>query len=309
MVLAFLVLVASVAALAVSADRFVESAAGIAARLGAAPIVIGAVVIGFGTSVPEAIASSLAAAQGNIDVAVGNVLGSNAANLSLVLAVAAFFAVIPLVWAELRREFILMFVVWGWFAFAILDGRLARYEGLIALVLAVAAVSYTVFSPSPSADLDELEETSRSPFALGGLTLFWLGALALSAHFLVWSSLDIASTFGLSGGFAGAALVAVGTSLPEVFTAASAARRHDYGLLAGNVIGSNLFNAGFVGGIATLVGPGVFSSTLALGVNGVAFAIGAAVLLIALTVGKVQRWHALGLLAAFAGFLAVAAST
>lgn len=248
--------------LARAADEMVVGAARLATAFRVSPVVVGAVVVGFGTSAPEMLVSALAAAQGSIDIAVGNVLGSNVANLTLVLGVAAAINVISLQSSTLRREAPL--AVGGAILFALfVQGGLNRVEGAVLLV-ALAGSLWLIMRAARSqgdsalaADVEELVDGTviRTRTELWRTAIGLVGTL-VGAQLLVEGATGFAGEAGLAEGFVGVSLVALGTSLPELVTAVAAARRREDDLVVGNLLGSNLFNSLAVGGIAALAGPG-----------------------------------------------------
>ncbi len=255
--------------LTIAADHFVAGAARIAAFYKVSPVVIGAVLIGFGTSAPEMVVSGIAAAQDDLDIGVGNIIGSNVANISLVLAAAAVVRVIPVDSATLRRE--LPISVASVIVFALLvQGEITRFEGAL---LAALIFTFLVFVLRSSAGTDSTFDDDVSDLvgddpievwkeafrALAGL-VFVVG----SSYFIVDGAERVAEALDLSGGFVGFTLVALGTSAPELVTSVQAARQGETELLVGNLLGSNVFNSLAVGGIIGLVGPGpVLDTTLA----------------------------------------------
>ena len=262
MLLPVLGIVAGLVLLTAAADWFVVGAVRLAARLRLSPVVIGAVVIGFGTSAPEMVVSGLAAGQGQLDIAVGNVIGSNIANLSLVLGAAALVTTVTVAGRTLRREVPL--VLAATVAYALLvQGGLSRLEGAVLLVAAVAAVVGILVSSRGGGD-DELtheveEFLTDAPVDLwreSGRTLAGLLGTLGAAQVLVLSATTMADRLGLAEGFVGLTIVAIGTSLPELATALQAARKDETDLIVGNLLGSNLFNSLAVGGVAALAGPG-----------------------------------------------------
>jgi cation:H+ antiporter len=255
--------------LGVSADQFVKGAARLAVIWRVAPVVVGAVIIGFGTSAPEMVVSGLAAGRGDLDLGVGNIIGSNVANLSLVLGAATIVTAIPVKSATLRREAPLSVASVVVFALFV-QGEINRWEGALLAVLLVAAmvmVLGTARREDPLADDivelvgDERDLSIRTEVmrTLGGLVF-----VVASATFLVEGAQRIAEALDLTGGFVGFTLVGVGTSAPELVTAVAAARQREAELLVGNLLGSNVFNSLAVGGVIGVVGPGpVLDSTLA----------------------------------------------
>ena len=248
--------------LSLAADQFVRGAARLAVVLRMAPIVVGAIVVGFGTSAPEMLVSGVAAANGRLDIGVGNIIGSNVANISLVLGAASFVAVVPVSRSVIRRDAAVSVAAVGIFALVV-QGELGRLEGVL-LVVALGAWFVLVLrgarTSGSEADMEDLSElVGEDPPALGIETLRTVVSLALvagSAYILVEGAERVADALNLSGGFVGYTMVAVGTSAPELVTAVAAARQRETELLVGNLLGSNVFNSLAVGGVIGLVGPG-----------------------------------------------------
>ena len=256
-----LLTIVGLAVLVRAADVFVDGAAGLSRRFGVSPVVVGAVVIGLGTSLPELLVSVLAAADGDASLGVGNIVGSNIANLSLVLAVAALVAPMAIQSSIVRREAPLSFLAVSAFALALQGGGLQRWEGVLLLVGLVVVLFVTMRSAGRSGNEELAEEVEEvldtgSTRRLVVLTVVGLLGTALGAQLLVDGAIGVATEAGLSEGFVGLTLVAVGTSLPELVTAVQAARRGEDELIVGNVLGSNVFNSLLVGGAVALVGPG-----------------------------------------------------
>lgn len=284
-----LAVVAGLALLAYSADHLVVGASRVADRLGVPPLVVGVVVIGFGTSAPELLVSGLAAAGGAADVGVGNVVGSNLANLTLVLGVAALVGPLAVRSTVVRREVPLALAASALFALLLQDG-LDRRDGAVLLVAMAGALALllrwtardrrasddgnlvpSVLEPAgPDPELaeevvellqagtDGVAPASSAPGVRreGLRSAAGLVGTLVGAQLLVWGAIGIAEATGLSGGFVGVTIVAVGTSLPELLTAAQAARRGQSDLVVGNLLGSNIFNALMVGGLVALLAPG-----------------------------------------------------
>jgi cation:H+ antiporter len=260
MLLGFVFALGGLVVLTVASDQFVKGAARLAVIFRVAPIIVGAVVIGFGTSAPEMVVSGLAAVDGNLDIGVGNVIGSNVANISLVLAAASFVTVIPVGSETVRREAPVSVASVMVFA-GLVQGELNRWEaGILAFLLAVVLVSIlrTPRGVDPLAgDVEELVGDEEHSVGREGVRTFvGLVVVAASAWFIVEGATRIADELELSGGFVGFTLVAVGTSAPELVTAIAAARQGETDLLIGNLLGSNVFNSLAVGGVIGLVGPG-----------------------------------------------------
>lgn len=283
---ALLVLV-GLGVLARGADAFVVAAARLAVTLRLSPVVIGAVVVGFGTGAPELLVSSSAAASGSLDIAAGNIVGSNLANLTLVLGVAGMIARPGTVPRVIRREAPLSLATVALFALVLQNG-LTRVEGFVLLAALVVALALmlrgTEQAPEDlalaveAAAVDELIEQVEEFVEEAGedelsdvveastsrdivRAAVGLVATVAGAQLLIGGAKGIASELGLSGGFVGLTLVAIGTSLPELVTAIQSARRNETALLVGNVLGSNVFNSTAVAGTAALIGPGTLTDT------------------------------------------------
>lgn len=261
MLLASLGIVAGLALLTAAADWFVLGAVRVAARLRLSTLVIGAVVIGFGTSAPEMVVSGLAAGQGKLDIAVGNIIGSNVANLSMVLGAAALVTTIGVASSTVRRETPLAIGATVVFALAV-QGGLSRPEGFLLLGGLVALLTWMIRSSRlPDVELSsEVEEfLTDAPVRMGrevGRTLIGLVGTLAAAQVLVQSATALAAGIGLEEGFVGLTIVAIGTSLPELATSLQAARKDETDLVVGNLLGSNIFNSLGVAGVAALAGPG-----------------------------------------------------
>ena len=255
--------VVGLALLTVAADQFVIGAARVAARLRLSPIVIGAVVIGFGTSAPEMVVSGLAASQGSLGIAVGNVIGSNVANLTLVMGTAAMVVPLTVASTSIRREAPLALIATFAFAAAVVVG-LRPAVGVVLLVALAVALTLVVRGGRADGNEELVGEVGEflgeDESGLGreiGRTVVGLLLVLAAAQILVESATFIAAEIGLDEGFVGLTIVAIGTSLPELATSLQAARKNETDLIIGNLLGSNVFNSLAVGGIAALVGDGM----------------------------------------------------
>jgi cation:H+ antiporter len=305
MLLPLLGAIAGLALLTYAADQFVIGAARTATALRLSAVVIGAVVIGFGTSAPEMVVSGLAAGRGSLDIAVGNIVGSNVANLTLVLGAAALVTPIVVHSPILKREAPLSLGVTLVFAVLVQSG-LSRTDAIVLGLLLLAALSVILVAARTA---DEVMSGEVEEFLTDGpisrrkeivrTVLGLLGTLA-AAQLLVVSATEIAAGLGLSEGFIGLTVVAIGTSLPELATALQAARKAETDLIIGNLLGSNLFNSGGVAAVAGFVGPGPlddptivgFATLLMVGVS-----LGATLFMI--TGKQVVRWEGALLLTAY----------
>lgn len=260
-------LVAGLALLTYASDQFVLGAARVAVVLRLSTVVIGAVVIGFGTSAPEMLVSGIAAGSGSLDIAVGNIIGSNVANLALVLGISAMVVPITVASTTLRREAPLSLASVLVYA-GLVQGGLNRLEGVVLGVLLVASLTLVLVAARRGDDdelagevdeyLDDDDMEPRREWVRTGLGL--LGTLA-AAQILVVCATGLAEQLGLGEGFIGLTIVAIGTSLPELATSLQAVRKDETDLIVGNLLGSNLFNSLAVGAVAALAGPGPVQDT------------------------------------------------
>ena len=244
-----------------AADLFVDGAAAVATAAKLSPVVVGAVVVGFGTSAPELLVSGLAASGGDVDVGLGNIVGSNVANVSLVLGFAALVTPILVTRSVLVREAPVSVASVALFAFFTIGG-FAVWEGIVMLLVLVGVLAWIVFGGNEDS-VEELEvDDERGMGQSMGLTLCGLVGTVLGAQLMVWGAVAIAESLGLSGGFVGFTLIALGTSLPELVTAFAAARKGETELILGNLLGSNMFNSLAVGGAVAILGAGEFADRI-----------------------------------------------
>ena len=244
------------------ADRLVAGAAATARNLGVSPLVIGLTIVAFGTSAPELVVSAMAAFQGNPGLAVGNAIGSNIANIGLILGVTALIYPLRVESEILKREYpLLMLIMIGSFIMAA-DLIYDRTEGWLMLAGLTALVIWMVRfglrrgPQDPLAEEFEAEIPSDMPMRIAVMWLLvGLVILPLSSHFLVEGAVSIAQSLEVSDAVIGLTIVAFGTSLPELAAALTSALRKEDDLAIGTVIGSNMFNILGVLGIAASVSP------------------------------------------------------
>lgn len=254
-----LAMAAGLGLLIVGAQLFVSGAAATARNLGVSTLIVGLTVVGFGTSAPELLVSATAASEGATGLAVGNAVGSNIANIGLVLGLSALFAPIAVRSNVLRREFPLLFAVMLVAVLLLLDHRLDRSDGWI-LIAGLGVFLYWVVSlglrdrsDALGAEVDaELGPPRSMPRALFGVAV-GLGILLLGSRLLVWGAVNTAQAVGVTDLVIGLTVVAVGTSLPEAATAVVSVLKGEHDIALGNAIGSNMFNLLGVLGIAGAV--------------------------------------------------------
>lgn len=262
MTLAILAIIGGFALLVWSADRFVEGAAATAKHAGMPPLLIGMLIVGFGTSAPEMVVSAMAALDGNPNLALGNVLGSNIVNTGLILGVTALVVPITVHSRVVRRELPLLLAI-GLVAGALLwDGGLSRPESLLLLAGFFGLIAWTLYvalnnrEDVLTGEMDRELATQSMPL---GRALFWLAAglvlLVVSSRILVWGAVEIAQALGVSDLVIGLTIVALGTSLPELAASVIAARKGEHEIAIGNLVGSNMFNLLAVLGIAGVIAP------------------------------------------------------
>lgn len=245
-----------------SAEKFIDGAASTSKWLGLSPLLIGMLVIGFGTSAPEMMVSVLAAWQGNPGLAVGNAYGSNIANIGLVLGFIALLAPLAVHSSVVRKEMPILLAVMLATGVVLSDGVISRFEASLMLVALLIFVTVSVLqSRKQEGDslAGEVDETlSQKPMGRGK-AIFWtlmgLVLLVVSSRLLVWGAVEIAQAFGVSDLIIGLTVVAIGTSLPEFASSISALRRKEHDMVVGNVVGSNLFNSLAVVGLAGVIMP------------------------------------------------------
>jgi cation:H+ antiporter len=259
---AILAIVGGFVLLVWSADRFVEGAAATAGHAGMPSLLIGMVIVGFGTSAPEMVVSAMAALEGKPDLALGNALGSNIVNTGLVLGVTAVVAPIAVHSKIIRRELPLLFGIGLASGLLFWGGALTRLESLLLLAGFFGLIGWSVVAalrghgdPLEAETVQQLESHAMRP----GAAVFWLLAglvlLVVSSRILVWGAVTVAETLGVSDLVIGLTIVALGTSLPELAASVMAARKGEHDIAIGNLVGSNMFNLLAVVGIAGVITP------------------------------------------------------
>jgi cation:H+ antiporter len=255
-------LIAGLLLLIWGADRFVHGAAATGRNLGVAPLLIGLTIVAFATSAPEILVAIVAAARGETDLAVGNAIGSNIANIGLVLGTVAIIKPIEMTSATLRREMPALLAVSLLTVSLFLDSYLSRVDGFVLMTGLVIVMVWLVrigvrSSASDTLTADYEAEIPRDMSMRAAIIWLVIGlaTLLFGAEFLVDASLEIARALGVSELVIGILLVAVATSLPELAVSLVSALKGEYGLALGNIVGSNTFNSLAVIGIAAIIQP------------------------------------------------------
>ena len=264
----YVLLIAGFAALIKGADYFVDGASGIAKFFKIPSILIGLTIVAFGTSAPEAAVSISAAMKGNNGIAFGNVIGSNIFNISVILGITALILPLDVNKQTMRKEIPLTLL--AGVALLVLSADvflkgsqsmwLDRGDGAILILFFIVFVYYIIEAGLNSKDTHEnyMPENEDETPKLGLNLIYTLGGLAailVGGNWVVNSSIDIATSFGISQTIIGLTIVAVGTSLPELITSITAARKKNTDIAIGNIVGSNIFNIFFILGASALISP------------------------------------------------------
>ena len=292
-----------------SADRFVDGAVATALHAGMPTLLIGMVIIGFGTSVPEMVVSAFSAAQGNPGLALGNAYGSNITNIALILGLTALINPIEVKSSILRKELPILVAVTLLAVSQLVDGRISRSDAWVLLGVFAVVIGWSIWQglqhrqDSLEADMDVTLEVVPMPLKRALTWLFFgILLLLLSSRVLVWGAVEIARAFGLSDLLIGLTVVALGTSLPELASALAATRKGEHDLALGNVLGSNLFNTLAVVGIAGAIDPMRVPPEVLWRDSAVMGGLTLALFVVGIGVrgpGRINRWEGAGLLAVY----------
>ena len=296
----FLLLTVGFVMLVKGSDWFVDGAAGIAARFHIPQIIIGLTIVAMGTSAPEAAVSITAAMGGSADITVGNIVGSNILNVLVILGLAS--AIVPIAVGKSTQKidapFMIaisaIFLALGW------DGTITRLDGIILLVLFAAYIGYMI---REALRANEEGDTVKD-MKVWQMILATVGGLALvvwGADVAVDAATELATIFGMSERFIGLTVVALGTSLPELFTSVTAARKGNADIAIGNIVGSNIFNILFVVGLSSMIINVPFAPNFRIDM---AVAVAASLFLwvASLKQKKLVRWHGFVMLAGYVGY-------
>ena len=299
-ILQFLLLTVGFVMLVKGSDWFVDGAAGIAAKFHIPQIIIGLTIVAMGTSAPEAAVSITAAMGGSADITVGNIVGSNILNVLVILGLAS--VIIPIAVGKSTQKidapFMIaisaIFLALGW------DGTITRLDGFVLLVLFASYIGYMIWEALHSDEEgDEIKEMPVWKMLLS--TVIGLALVVWGADVAVGAATELATIFGMSERFIGLTVVALGTSLPELFTSVTAARKGNADIAIGNIVGSNIFNILFVVGLSSMVINVPFASNFRIDM---AVAIAAALFMwvASLKQKKLVRWHGFVMLAGYVAY-------
>ncbi|MFC0633678.1 calcium/sodium antiporter [Brevundimonas balnearis] len=308
----YLMLALGLVLLTVGGDTLVRGASTAAKSLGVSPLLIGLTLVGFGTSTPELVTSLTAALAGSPGIAVGNVVGSNTANILLILGLTALIAPIAVDRTAFRRDGWMLVIAAVVCAAAVLAARIGPIWGaaMVAMLLAYLVVAWLGERNAVDPERDKYEHIAEDAPKSGGGLLVGLGLAVLGialtiggANLLVSNAIVIARDFGVSDAVIGVTVVAVGTSLPEMVTSVVAAMKRHADVALGNVVGSNIFNVLFILGVTSMVQPIQVPAEIARLDIWVMLAATALLVVFVRTGMKIVRWEGLALLAAYAAYI------
>lgn len=303
--LQILLLVVGFALLIKGADWFVDGSSGIATKFGIPQLVIGLTIVAMGTSAPEAAVSISAALKGNADITIGNIVGSNILNILIILGISSVIVPIAVAPSTIKIETPFMLVITGIMLLLGLDGTISLIDGIIFLALFVTYLVYLFMMAKKDKDKQQEEEGKSLSipkaiiFAIVGLAMIVLGS-----NVTVDAATAIAQAIGLSERFIGLTIVALGTSLPELFTSVAAARKGNADIAIGNIVGSNIFNILFVIGISALIVPVPFASNFIFD-SIVAIIAGVILLACCIKTKELRRWAGILMLLGYAVYFAI----
>lgn len=303
MLIQVLLLIAGFILLVKGADWFVDGASAIAEKLKIPQLIIGLTIVAMGTSAPEAAVSISAALKGNADITIGNIVGSNIMNILIILGLSAAITPIAVEQSTIRRDMpfllgiSLLLIMQGW------DGSITRFDGLIMLVLFAAYLIFLLVKARRQLQQDSINAIQRSFWQIP-LTVIGLAAIVIGSNMAVDAACAIARLLGISERFIGLTIVALGTSLPELFTSVIAARKGNADIAIGNIIGSNVFNILFVVGLSAVIVPVPFAAAFRFD-SVVSIAAAVFLLICCARSSSLKRWHGILMLAGYLAYFMI----
>ena len=281
-------------------DWFVDGASGIATRLRIPQLVIGLTIVAMGTSAPEAAVSISAALKGSADITIGNIVGSNILNILIILGLASAIVPIAVAKSTICVDIPFMLAITGVLLALGWDGSITLVDGLIMLILFAGYLGYMLYMAKKGGeDGEEIKDLKLWQALL--YTVLGLVLIVWGADMAVDAATELARIFGLSERFIGLTVVALGTSLPELFTSVTAARKGNADIAIGNIVGSNIFNILFVVGLSAMIVPVPFTPNFRIDTM-VAIAAGVMLLLCSLRQKKLVRWHGIAMLLGYGAY-------
>lgn len=308
----WLYIVAGLVLLTVGAEGLIRGASSLARRLGLSELLIGVTLVGFGTSTPELVSSVGAALAGSPGVAVGNVVGSNIANILLILGLAALIAPITVGAAGFRRDAPVLAVATLAAIGVSFTGEYGRIVGGVFLIALTGYLAWAYFTEKRAVEAHLLDAPHEKPSPLAQSIAFAVGGLALliaGAKLLVTGAIGVATALNVSEALIGLTVVAVGTSLPELVTSVMASIRGKSDLALGNIVGSNIYNIFGILGATALIHPVAAPMEIVRFDNWVMLAATAALIVFALTRNRIERWEGALLTVSYIAYLAFLAAT
>lgn len=309
----YFLIIAGFALLLFGGESVVRGSVALAQRLGISPLIVGLTIVGFGTSLPEMVVSVNAALVGSPGLAVGNVVGSNIANILLILGVAAIIAPIAVSPGAVKRDLLGMSAVTLVYVGLGMSGQIVFWQGALMLIALMSYIGFTVWHDNKSND--ELAELHREEAAemgtiplrtvsIAGIIIVGLFAVVVGAEWLVTGATTLAMEFGVPEEVIGLTVVAIGTSLPELATSIVAAYRGHSDVCVGNVLGSNLFNLFGITGVTAMFTPLPFSDKIVSFDLWVLLAATALIIPFMLSGRRISRLEGSILLVLYVGFIA-----
>lgn len=242
------------------ADWFVDGASGIAEKFGIPQLIIGLTIVAMGTSAPEAAVSITAAVKGNADITIGNIVGSNILNILIILGISSVITPLMISKSTIFREVPFMIIITLLLLWQGMNGIVGHFEGIILLLIFLAYLGYLFWMAKKGNDAGERVSKKRRLWQAVLGTVAGLIMIVAGSNVAVDAASTIARILGMSERFIGLTIVALGTSLPELVTSVSAARKGNADIAIGNIVGSNIFNILFVVGVSAVITPIPFSS-------------------------------------------------
>lgn len=303
MLIQILILAAGFVLLVKGADWFVDGASAIAEKLRIPPLIIGLTIVAMGTSAPEAAVSISAALKGNADITIGNIVGSNILNILIILGLSAAIAPLAVEQSTIRRDMpfllgiSLLLIVQGW------DGSITRFDGLIMMILFTAYLIFLLVRARRQPQQDSINAGQRSLWQIP-LTAIGLTAIVIGSNLAVDAACTIARLLGISERLIGLTIVALGTSLPELFTSVIAARKGNADIAIGNIVVSNVFNILFVVGLSAVIVPVPFAAAFRFD-SVVSIAAAVFLLICCARSSSLKRWHGIFMLAGYLAYFMI----
>lgn len=303
MIFQLILLAIGFAMLVKGADWFVGGAVCIADRFHIPPIIIGLTIVAMGTSAPEAAVSITSAFQGAADITVGNIVGSNIMNILVILGLSAAIVPLTVTKSTIKVDLPFLTVISVLLLVLGLNGTISFIDGIILILCFAGYIGYLISRTIKySAQVEEEEITTMSMSKAIPLLIIGMGLIVMGSKFAVNAATEIARILGMSERTIGLTIVALGTSLPELFTSVAAAIKGNADIAVGNIVGSNLFNILFVIGISALIIPVPFASAFIIDTI-IVVAITLFIFAVAKFRQSIPRWSGFVMLAAYAGYL------